>query len=108
MRATVSIYEDPHPKSGADVWGSEGGSTTTLYVVAVLSLAAATTLGYFVYQFSGLAKSGRLFGGLIQGAGRGKAQGQDEGTRMAVHLENTCDGKIRSRSQRDRARPIGL
>ncbi|KAJ7716403.1 hypothetical protein DFH07DRAFT_1068397 [Mycena maculata] len=64
MRATVSIYEDPAPKSEADVWADDEPKTT-LYLIVFASLAVATTMGYAVYRFTGLAESGRGFGSLI-------------------------------------------
>jgi hypothetical protein len=62
MRATVSIYEDPAPKSKADVWADDE-SKTTFYVVLLVSLAAVSTIGYAAYyQLSGLGDSGRGMG----------------------------------------------
>ncbi|KAJ7895620.1 hypothetical protein B0H14DRAFT_3426228 [Mycena olivaceomarginata] len=52
MRATVSIYEDPAPKSEADVWTDEE-SKKTFYVVLAVSFAAVSTMVYVGYQLFG-------------------------------------------------------
>ncbi|KAJ7781583.1 hypothetical protein B0H16DRAFT_1447973 [Mycena metata] len=61
MRASVSIYEDPEPKSEADVW-ADGESRTTLYIFLAVSFAATSTIGYIAYSLLG---SGRGLGALI-------------------------------------------
>ncbi|KAF7362507.1 hypothetical protein MVEN_00598400 [Mycena venus] len=64
MRATVSIYEDPKPKSEADVWADEE-SKKTFYVVTAISLVAISTMGYVAYRLMfGTAKTDGL-GSLI-------------------------------------------
>jgi len=64
MRATVSLYEHPEPKSEADVWADEE-SMKTFYVLLAVSLAAVSIAGYAGYQIFGLVQSGKGLGSLL-------------------------------------------
>ncbi|KAF8151927.1 hypothetical protein K438DRAFT_1943408 [Mycena galopus ATCC 62051] len=64
MRATVSLYEHPEPKSEADVW-AEQESMKTFYVNLGVSLAAISAMGYIGYQLFELLGSGKGLGSLI-------------------------------------------
>ncbi|KAJ6488215.1 hypothetical protein C8R47DRAFT_1071951 [Mycena vitilis] len=64
MRASVSIYEDPAPKSEDDLWADDE-SRNKFYVVLAMSLAAAATLGYAGYQLLWMARSEHGFGNLL-------------------------------------------
>ncbi|KAJ7023393.1 hypothetical protein C8F04DRAFT_625659 [Mycena alexandri] len=61
MRASVSIYEDPEPKSEADVW-ADGESRATLFGFLAVFFVAASTVGYIAYSLLG---SERGLGALI-------------------------------------------
>ncbi|KAJ7198447.1 hypothetical protein GGX14DRAFT_573325 [Mycena pura] len=56
MRATVSIYEDPEPKSDADVWvaaGPDRAWSTTTHTYLVLALLAAVSVFAYTAHVSG-------------------------------------------------------